>query len=143
MQTTKTPKLSELDKKWYLIDMKGKTLGKAATLIANILRGKNKACFTPHLDCGDYVIVINANELKVTGRKEEQKQYYTHSGFPSGLKTTSLKKMLVEKPTLVIENAVSGMLPKNRLKKDFMKKLKVYADSNHKHEAQQPIILDI
>lgn len=142
MKTT-IPKIKELKREWYLIDLKGVTLGKAATKIADILRGKNKATFTPHLDCGDYVVVINAQDVKLTGNKLDDKIYYSHSGFPGGLKEKTAKVMLEEKPEDVIKKAVFGMLPKNKLRKVFMAKLKVFSGEEYAHAAQQPKTIEI
>lgn len=144
-KTTVSAKNSDFDqdRKWYVVDAEGQILGRLATQIANILRGKNKPNFTPHVDGGDYVIVINADKVKLTGKKLDQKMYTTHSGYMGGLKETPYRKMLQEKPERVIEHAVKGMLPKNRLQQKFMNKLKVYRGSEHPHEAQQPEILVI
>ncbi|MBI4235677.1 50S ribosomal protein L13 [Candidatus Peregrinibacteria bacterium] len=131
------------NQKWYLVDAKDKVLGRITTTISNKLRGKDKATFTPNLDCGDYVIVINAEKVKLTGQKKHHKMYYTHSGFPGGLKTKSAGEMQEEKPEKILELAVYGMLPKNRLRKIFMKKLKVYKDETHPHKAQAPQILEV
>ncbi len=130
-------------RKWYLIDAKGKTLGKIATQIANILRGKNKPTFTPHVDCGDFVVVINARHVKLTGRKLEQKKYYRHSGYIGGLKEVTAADMLDKYPERVIVHAVKGMLPKNRLSNRLITKLKVYPEANHPHEAQKPITIEV
>jgi large subunit ribosomal protein L13 len=130
---------AEIERRWYLIDANGQTLGRMASTIASILRGKNKPIFTPFLDTGDHVIVINADKVVVTGDKENKKMYFRHSGYPGGLKTTSLRKMRQAKPERIIELAVRGMLPHNRLGRAMFKKLKVYAGPVHPHEAQQPI----
>ncbi len=130
-------------RKWYLIDAKGKTLGRIATQIANILRGKNKPTFTPHVDCGDFVVVVNAKYVKLTGRKLEQKKYYRHSGYIGGLKETTAADMLDKYPERVIVHAVKGMLPKNRLSNRLITKLKVYPEANHHHEAQKPITIEV
>ncbi len=133
----------DLNRKWYVIDAKDKTLGKIATKVADKLRGKDKPIFSPHMDCGDFVIVINANKIKLSGNKLEDKMYYSHSGFPSGLKQTNAKSLLEKKPTKALELAISGMLPKNRLRKVFMDKLKLYKDDSHPHEAQAPEKLEV
>ena len=135
---TYSPKKADIDRKWYIVDAKGQTLGRLATKIAVKLRGKDKPMFAPHVDCGDYVIVINAKEIAVTGNKLEDKYYYRHSGYPSGLRKKPLKKMLEEKPEEVIKKAVQGMIPGNKLRKEVMMKLKIFAGSEHTHEAQKP-----
>ncbi|MBU1992698.1 MAG: 50S ribosomal protein L13 [Patescibacteria group bacterium] len=136
---TFSPKKSELEKKWYLVDMKDQTLGHAATRIANILRGKDKPLFAPHLDCGDYVVVVNAKHIKLSGRKLDQKMYYRHSGYPGALKSRSAADVLEGKnPEKVVRNAVSGMLPKNKLRKNLLLNLKVFPEGEHTHEAQKP-----
>jgi large subunit ribosomal protein L13 len=135
---TFTPKKEDVKKTWYIVDAKNQTLGRLATEIAVVLRGKNKPIFVPHMDCGDFVIVINAKEIKVTGNKLEDKMYYRHSGYNSGLKSTPLKKMLDTKPTEVIKKAVSGMLPKNKMRAVYLGKLKIFAGPEHAHEAQKP-----
>ena len=132
-----------IERKWYVVDAEGKTLGRLASEIARVLRGKHKPIFTPHLDTGDYVIVINAEKVKVTGKKLDQKIYYHHSGYVGGMKETTLKKMLADKPERVIELAVKGMLPKGPLGRQMYKKLFVYAGPEHKHEAQKPEVLKI
>ena len=141
--TTKSPKKQDIERKWFLVDAKGKTLGRMAAKIAAILRGKHKTCFVPHMDCGDFVVVINAKDIKITGMKREQKMYYTHSGYMGNLKTTSLKKMMDEKPVKVIELAITGMLPNNKMRKKVLEKLKVYEGPEHKHEAQNPTLLNV
>lgn len=140
---TYSPKASELTHKWYLIDAKDKVLGRLATEIASRLRGKHKAEFAPHMDNGDFIIVINADKIKVTGQKMTQKRYYRHTGYPSGLKETTLSDMLKTKPESVITKAVRGMLPKSALGFQMIKKLKVYNGTEHPHQAQQPEVLDI
>ena len=127
-----------IERKWYVVDAEGKTLGRLASEIAKVLRGKNKPVFTPHLDMGDYVIVVNAEKVKVTGKKLNQKIYYHHSGYVGGMKETTLKEMLAKKPERVLELAVKGMLPKGPLGRQMYKKLFVYAGPQHKHEAQKP-----
>ena len=128
----------EVERKWYVIDAEGKTLGRLATEVASILRGKKKPIYTPHVDTGDYVIIINAKDAVLTGKKLEQKYYRTHSGWVGGLKTTSLGDMLASKPERVLMAAVRGMLPKNRLGRAMLKKLKIYAGPEHPHTAQNP-----
>lgn len=140
---TYSPKASELTHKWYLVDAKDKVLGRLATEIASRLRGKHKPEFAPHMDNGDFIIVINADKIKVTGNKLDQKVYYRHTGYVSGLKETTLQQMLDKKPTEVIVKAVRGMLPKNALGYQLITKLKVYSGAEHPHQAQQPEVLDI
>ena len=127
-----------IDRKWYVVDAEGKTLGRLASEVAKVLRGKNKPIFTPHIDTGDYVIVVNAEKIKVTGKKLDQKVYYRHSGYVGGIKETTLKEMLNKHPERVIEFAVKGMLPKGPLGREMYTKLFVYAGPDHKHEAQKP-----
>lgn len=133
---------STITRDWYIVDAEGKTLGRLASEIAKVLRGKNKPIFTPHMDCGDYVIVVNAEKIKVTGKKLDQKIYYHHSGYVGGMKETTLKEKLAKKPEQVIELAVKGMLPKGPLGRQMYKKLFVYAGPDHKHAAQQPKALE-
>ena len=133
---TYSTKASDIERKWHVIDASGQTLGRLASEVARLLRGKHKPIFVPHLDTGDYVIVINADKVRVTGNKAEQKLYYRHSGYPGGLKSTSFAEMMKSQPTRVIEHAVRGMLPKNPLGRAMFKKLKVYAGPNHPHQAQ-------
>jgi large subunit ribosomal protein L13 len=133
---TYSTKASDIERKWHVIDASGKTLGRLASEVAQLLRGKHKPIYVPHLDTGDYVIVINADKVRVTGNKAKQKLYYRHSGYPGGLKSTSLAEMMESHPTRVIEHAVKGMLPKNPLGRAMFKKLKVYAGPNHPHQAQ-------
>ena len=130
-----------IDRKWYVVDAEGNTLGRLASEVARVLRGKNKPTFTPHIDTGDYVIVINAEKIKVTGKKLDQKVYYHHSGYVGGLKETTLKEKLAKKPEQVIELAVKGMLPKGPLGRQMYRKLFVYAGPEHKHAAQKPEVL--
>ena len=131
----------KIERKWYVVDAEGCTLGRLASGVASVLRGKNKPQFTPHVDTGDYVIVVNADKIKVTGKKLEQKIYYNHSDYVGGMKETTLKEMLAKKPERVIELAVKGMLPKGPLGRSMIKKLHVYAGPEHKHEAQKPEVL--
>ena len=128
---------------WYVVDAEDKTLGRIATEIAHRLRGKHKAEYTPHVDTGDYIIVINAEKVTVTGNKFKDKVYYAHSGFPGGLKSTTFDKLQAAKPEMIIEKAVKGMLPRGPLGRDMFRKLKVYAGTEHNHAAQQPQVLDI
>ena len=130
-----------IDRKWYVVDATDMTLGRLASEIAKVLRGKNKAIFTPHIDTGDYVIVINAEKIAVTGKKLDQKIYYHHSDYVGGMKETTLREKLAKKPESVIELAVKGMLPKGPLGRQMLTKLHVYAGSEHKHEAQKPEVL--
>ncbi len=140
---TYTPKPEDIKRKWYVVDAQGKTLGRLASEIARILRGKNKPIFSPHMDTGDYVIVVNAGKIRVTGRKLTQKIYYRHSGYPGGLKSISLRDLLQRHPERAVKFAVRGMLPKNRLGRKMSKKLKVYAGPDHPHKAQRPEPLDL
>jgi len=133
----------DIKREWYLVDAQGKTLGRLASEIAKILRGKHRPIYVPHLDCGDYVIVVNAEKVRITGKKLDQKFYYRHSGYPGGLKSINLRDQLQKHPTRVLEAAVRGMLPKNRLGRAMIKKLKVYAGSSHPHQAQQPKVLEL
>lgn len=139
---TYSAKPQEVERKWYLIDAEGKTLGRLASLVANILRGKHKPQFTPHIDTGDFVIILNAEKIRVSGKKETDKKYYRHSGYPGGLKITTFKEMMAKNPTQALEKAVKGMLPHNTLGQEQFNKLKVYAGSEHPHAAQQPILFD-
>ncbi len=135
---TPLPKVNEIERKWYVVDASGQVLGRLATKIATRLRGKHKPIFTPHLDTGDFIIVVNADKIRLTGKKLENKMYYRHSGYLGGLKSFTAKKMLETKPEEVIRLAVRRMLPKNRLGRKQLKKLKIYAGPNHPHKAQQP-----
>jgi len=136
---TYSAKLAELDAQWYVIDAEGMILGRLATEVAQILRGKHKPTFTPHMNCGDFVIVINASKIEVTGKRLDQKMYYRHSQYPGGFKTESLRHLLARKPEAVIERAVKGMLPHNHLGDDILSRLKVYGGPHHPHQAQQPV----
>lgn len=138
MQTKET-----VERMWYVIDAADKPLGRVATKAATILRGKHKATFTPHIDCGDYVIIINADKVKLTGNKINDKMYYNHSGFPGGLRTRNAKTMLESYPVEMVERAVNGMLPNGPLGRQMYRKLFVYAGSEHKHEAQKPTTITI
>ncbi|HET7768212.1 MAG TPA: 50S ribosomal protein L13 [Chloroflexota bacterium] len=135
---TYSPKVSEIERRWWLVDAEGQTLGRLASVVATKLRGKDKPIFAPHMDCGDFVVIVNAEKVDVTGRKLEQKMYYRHSGYPGGLTTTPLAKEMEKHPDRVIEKAVRGMLPKNSLGEHMLKKLKVYAGAEHPHASQQP-----
>ena len=143
MKTTKSATPSTVEKKWHLIDADGLVVGRVASIIANILRGKHKPSFTPHIDCGDNVIVINADQVRFTGKKMQDKRYYKHSGYPGGLKSRSLAEMLERRPEEVIRLAVKGILPRNRLARKQLTKLKVYAGPEHPHSAQQPQPLEV
>lgn len=140
---TYTPKATEIERAWWVVDAEGKVLGRLATEIARVLRGKHKPMYTPHLDTGDHVIVINAEKVRVTGKKEEQKTYFRHSGYMGGEKHIPFARMRAEHPERIIELAVKGMLPKTNLGRLMAKKLKVYAGAEHPHEAQQPKELEI
>jgi large subunit ribosomal protein L13 len=135
---TYSAKPGEVTREWYLVDAEGKTLGRLATQIADTLRGKRKPQFTPHVDTGDFVIVVNAEKIHVTGNKLDQKRYYRHSGYPGGLRSRTLREQLDRRPTEVLRVAVKGMLPKNRLARQQITKLKIYAGPEHPHEAQNP-----
>ena len=135
------PSAATIERKWYVVDATDMTLGRLASEVAKVLRGKNKAIFTPHMDCGDYVIVINAEKIKVTGKKLDQKIYYHHSDYVGGMKETTLKDKLAKKPEQVIELAVKGMLPKGPLGRQMYTKLHVYAGAEHAHAAQKPEVL--
>ena len=140
---TFTAKPDQFKPAWYLVDASGKTLGRLATEIAKRLRGKHKPEYTPHIDVGDYIVVINAKEIKVTGNKTKDKLYQHYSGFPGGLKTISFDKLLNKKPAMIIEKAVKGMLPKGPLGRKMFNKLRVYPESEHRHTAQKPRVLEI
>jgi large subunit ribosomal protein L13 len=135
---TYSAKPGEVTREWYLVDAEGKTLGRLATQIADTLRGKRKPQYTPHVDTGDFVIVVNADKIQVTGNKLDQKRYYRHSGYPGGLRSRTLREQLERRPTEVLRVAVKGMLPKNRLARQQITKLKIYAGPDHPHEAQNP-----
>jgi large subunit ribosomal protein L13 len=142
MKTYQTKK-EELEHKWYLVNAEGKVLGRLATELVKILKGKNKPTYTPHLDTGDFVIVVNAGKVSLTGKKMKDKIYYHHTGYPGGIKEVNAEKLLAKKPAEVIRIAVKGMLPKNSLGRQMLRKLKIYAGPNHPHEAQKPISLEI
>jgi len=143
MRTTHITKPSEVSRKWYVVDAKGKNLGRLSSQIAHILRGKHKPTFSPNVDTGDYVIVINADQVKVTGRKMDQKTYVRYSGYIGGKKETKLKDVLKKKPEFVLTHAIKGMLPKNYIGRKMMAKVFVYAGPDHKHQAQQPEVLQL
>lgn len=134
---------STVERRWYVVDAEGKTLGRLASEVANVLRGKNKPTYTPHIDTGDYVIVVNAEKIQVTGKKLDQKIYYHHSEYVGGMKEATLREMMQKKPEFVITHAVKGMLPKGPLGRQMLKKLHVYAGPEHNHAAQKPETLDI
>ncbi len=141
----KTPikNIKDIERKWYIVDAKDKILGKMCTTIANKLRGKDKPIFSPHMDCGDFIIVINTSKIRLTGNKFEDKKYSRHSGYPGGYKEESAQELMDKKPTKIVELAVKGMLPKNKLRSVFMSKLKLYEGEEHPHEAQQPEPLNL
>ena len=140
---TYVAKPETVKRQWFVIDATDKTLGRLATEIARRLRGKHKAEYTPHVDTGDYIIVINAEKVTVTGNKAQKKIYYSHTGYPGGLKSVNFEKLQAHKPAMIIEKAVKGMLPKGPLGRDMFRNLKVYAGSDHPHTAQQPELLDV
>ena len=133
----------EVERRWYVVDAEGKTLGRLATEIAKVLRGKNKPQYTPHIDTGDFVVVVNAEKVVVTGKKAEQKVYRRHSGYPGGLKTTTYERMMERQPTEILRRAVKGMMPKSRLARQQLRKLKIYAGPEHPHAAQSPQELEV
>jgi large subunit ribosomal protein L13 len=143
MRTTYMAKPNEVERKWYIVDAEGKTLGRMASEVASLIRGKHKPEFTPHVDTGDFVIVINASKIVLTGKKLQNKMYYRHSMYTGGLKVTPAHEMLDRKPERMIELAVHGMLPKTRLGNSMKLKLKVYAGSEHPHQAQQPVVWEL
>lgn len=142
-KNTYSAKPSDIRRKWFVVDAEGMVLGRLASTVATVLRGKHKAMYTPSMDTGDFVIVVNADKVAVTGNKETQKVYYRHSGYPGGLKETSYEKMMAEHPERIVQNAVKGMLPHNRLGRAMAKKLHVYAGPEHPHGAQKPEPLEI
>jgi large subunit ribosomal protein L13 len=143
LMKTYIPKLSDLNKQWYVVDVDGKVLGRQAGKIARILMGKNKPTYTPHLDTGDYVIVVNAKKIVVTGKKNLQKEYFHYTGYPGGLRSKSFQSLIKSKPEFIFREAVKGMLPKNRLGRKMMKKLFVYGSGSHPHNAQKPATLEL
>ncbi|MFP6592883.1 MAG: 50S ribosomal protein L13 [Candidatus Latescibacterota bacterium] len=138
--TTKTftPRAGDIERQWFVVDAEGKTLGRLASQIAHVLRGKHKPTYSPHMDLGDHIVVINAEKIRVTGRKADQKVYYRHTGYPGGLRTTTYEDMLGKHPERILRIAVKGMLPNNILGRQMFKKLRVYAGPEHEHAAQQP-----
>ncbi len=143
MGKTYMAKESEVDRQWWVVDAAGIPLGRLASQVAHVLRGKHKPIFTPHVDVGDHVVVINADKVVLTGRKKEQKMYYRHSGYPGGLRSTPYGELLAKRPEFMVEKAVKGMLPKNKLGRRMGLKVKVYAGPDHPHEAQSPKDLEI
>jgi len=137
------PKAADIERKWYVVDAEGMVLGRLASQVANILRGKNKPIYTPNMDTGDYVIIVNASKAILTGKKLDQKKYYHHSGYAGGLKETTYRKLMAEKPDFAVKKAVVGMLPKGPLGRQMAKKLKVYAGPDHEQAAQKPVALDL
>lgn len=140
---TYVTKPAEVQRSWYVVDAEGQTLGRLASSIASILKGKHKPIYSPSVDAGDFVVVVNADKIIVTGRRMEQKRYYRHSGYPGGLREMTLRQQLEKHPTRVVQLAVRGMLPKNTLGRNMLKKLKVYAGPEHPHQAQQPVQLEL
>jgi large subunit ribosomal protein L13 len=143
MNKTFSAKPSDVTRNWYVIDASQAPLGRISTEAAQLLTGKKKAIFTSHIDCGDYVVIINASNLQVTGQKMTDKKYYHHTGFPGGIKEAALRDVMAKNPAKAIEKSIRGMLPVNKLRADRLKRLKVYADDNHKHQAQNPTVLDL
>nr|WP_249324414.1 50S ribosomal protein L13 [Wansuia hejianensis] len=135
-------KTNEVERKWYIVDAEGKVLGRLASEVSSILSGKNKPIYTPHVDTGDYVIIINADKIKLTGKKLQQNSYKYHTGYPGGLKEVPYQRLMEENPGKIIELAVKGMLPKNKIGRQMIKKMKIYSGAEHKHEAQQPEIYE-
>ncbi|MBQ8074233.1 MAG: 50S ribosomal protein L13 [Clostridia bacterium] len=140
---TFVPKTADIDRKWYVVDAEGMVLGRLASQVANILRGKNKPIYTPNVDTGDFVIIINADKVVLTGKKLDQKIFYHHSGYAGGLKETKYRKLMAEKPEVAVRHAVVGMLPKGPLGRQMAKKLKIYAGDQHEHAAQKPEVLKL
>lgn len=140
---TQVAKKDEVTREWFVVDVQGKVLGRAATAIANVLRGKHKPTYSPSVDTGDFVIVLNADKIALTGNKLADKVYYSHSGFPGGIKSITAGKLVEKKPEELVKKAVKGMLPKNKLARHMLKKLKIYTSGDHPHEAQQPKVLNI
>jgi large subunit ribosomal protein L13 len=140
---TYVAKPATIDKKWYVVDASGKTLGRLSTVIADALRGKRKPIYTPNIDTGDFVVVVNAEKVVVTGRKAEQKMYYRHSGYPGGIKSETFARLIGRRPEEVLRRAVKGMLPHNKLGAAQLRKLKIYAGTEHPHEAQHPEVLEV
>lgn len=140
---TYSPSAADVDRQWYVVDAEGKTLGRIATQIASILRGKHKPTYAPHMDMGDHIVVVNAEKVRVTGKKAEQKTYYRHTGHPGGIRSTTFAELIASHPERVMQKAVWGMLPHNSLGRQMYKKLRVYAGPEHRHAAQQPQALDL
>ncbi|MFQ5570110.1 MAG: 50S ribosomal protein L13 [Rhodothermales bacterium] len=140
---TYSAKPQDVEQEWYVIDAENQVVGRLASQVAAMLRGKHKPCFTPHVDCGDYIIVVNADKVRFSGKKETEKLYYRYSGYPGGLKTRTAKEMRERRPEFIVRNAVKGMLPKGPLGRRMYSKLKVYAGPTHPHEAQQPKVLSL
>ncbi len=143
MSKTFSAKKEEIERIWYIVDAQDKVLGRMASEVAKVLRGKHKPIYTPHVDTGDHVVIINADKVRLTGDKLDKKIYYRHSGYPGGIKSATAREMMEKKPETVIEKAVRGMLPKNRLGRAMFTKLKVYTGSDHPHKAQKPIPLEL
>lgn len=143
MQSTYVPRQRDLTTNWYIVDAENKVLGRVAVEVARVLRGKHRPTYTPHLDLGDHVVIINADKVRVTGDKLNSKVYYHHSGYPGGLRETQLKQLMAERPERVLEIAVRGMLPKNRLGRQLFRKLRVYRGAEHPHTAQKPQVLNV
>jgi len=143
MQKTYTPKAHEIERQWFLVDAQNKTLGRLAGEIAQVLKGKHKPMYSPHMDVGDYVVVINAEKIHVTGKKADQKIYYRHTGYPGGIRETPYRRMLEKHPERILQKAVWGMLPHNILGRQMFKKLRVYAGGDHNHASQQPVALEL
>ncbi len=135
---TYTPQAGDVDRKWFVVDAEGKVLGRLASEIVNVLKGKHKPTYSPHMDMGDHVVVVNAEKVRLTGRKAEQKVYYRHTGYPGAIRSTSIERMLADHPERVLQKAVRGMLPHNILGREMFRKLRVYAGPDHRHSAQQP-----
>lgn len=140
---TKSIRKEDVERSWWVVDAENQTLGRLATQVAVLLRGKHKPSFTPHVDCGDFVIVLNADKIQVKGKRVEQKEYFSHSGYPGAGKFRSFQDLLEKKPEFIIQHAVKGMIPKNRLGRQIMRKLKVYAGNEHQHQAQQPVTYEL
>ena len=143
MKDTYMQKKEDIVRNWYVIDAEGQNLGRVATKVAHVLRGKHKATYTPHVDCGDFVIVVNASKVNLTGNKLDAKMYYNHSGYTGGLRERTAREMKEKYPVEMVERAVKGMLPKGRLGRQMYKKLFVYAEADHKHQAQKPVVLEM
>ena len=143
VQKTTVLKKEQIDRRWYVVDAKGRTLGRLASKVASMLRGKNKPGYSPHLDTGDFIIVVNASDVHVTGNKRQDKKYWRHTNYPGGIRINSFEEMMGKDPTFAVRNAVKGMLPHNRLGRRLLKKLKVYAGSEHPHRAQNPETIEL